>query len=93
MHRLLLITVISIFVSTPSAVGEIKPRLDVPQPFSPEESIQSFHLSEGFQIQLVASVPNLADLLGIDFDSQCLATGDLLVSEINHCPHRCKKLS
>jgi putative membrane-bound dehydrogenase-like protein len=51
-------------------------------PFSPEEALATFRLAEGFQIELVAAEPDVADPVAMAFDPQ----GQLYVVEMIDYP-------
>lgn len=51
-------------------------------PFSPQKALQTFRLPEGFQIEVVASEPDIADPVALAFD----ARGRLFVLEMSDYP-------
>ena len=51
-------------------------------PYAPRQAVQTFHLPQGFQIQLVASEPQIADPVAMAFDAQ----GRLFVLEMGDYP-------
>src|SRR5918912_50721 len=59
--------------------AEIRPAADAPKPKGPAESRRCFRLPEGFEVELVASEPLLAEPTGIAFDAQ----GRLFVCELH----------
>ncbi|MEO2037051.1 MAG: PVC-type heme-binding CxxCH protein, partial [Planctomycetaceae bacterium] len=60
-------------------MAQAPPRIHVVEdpPLSPEEQQRSFHLPEGFQIELVASEPGIVNPMNMNFD----AAGRLYVSQ------------
>lgn len=52
------------------------------QPLSPEEAIKSFKVESGFEIELVASEPDVVDPMALDFDEN----GRLYVVEMRYYP-------
>ena len=59
--------------------GQIQLATDAPKPLSPQESAKRFQLPEGFEIELVAAEPLLADPVAMAFD----ARGRIFVCEIH----------
>ena len=63
-----------------AALGQgIPAPTDAPKPNPPEQSARLFQLDPGFEIELVAAEPHLADPVAIDFD----ARGRIFVCEIH----------
>jgi putative heme-binding domain-containing protein len=52
---------------------------DAPKPSPPEQSVKLFKIEPGFEIELVAAEPHLADPVAMDFD----ARGRIFVAEIH----------
>ncbi len=81
MRRILpiLLVGICVLVTSLSSGQGIKLATDAPKAIPPEESVELFRVSEGFQVELVASEPHLADPTAIAFD----ARGRIFVAEIH----------
>ncbi len=62
-----------------SAVEPIKKRAGAPQPMSPEESLEHFHLPSDLQVEIVAAEPLVVDPSAMAFD----ARGRLFVCELH----------
>lgn len=67
------------FVLIACALGQVELATDGPEALSPGESARSFHLPEGFRIDLVASEPLIQAPSGVCWDEQ----GRLYVSELH----------
>jgi len=59
--------------------GEIPQATDTPKPNPPEQSVKLFRIEPGFEIELVAAEPHLADPVAMDFDTR----GRIFVCEIH----------
>jgi putative membrane-bound dehydrogenase-like protein len=55
---------------------------DIPPPLSPQEALAAFHVREGFQVELVASEPQVIDPVAFEWDAQ----GRLWVIEMRDYP-------
>src|SRR5579872_1520725 len=71
MLRTILTTfLVGVSVAATSAFLCAGPLVALTEPLTPQEQIQKFHLPPGFEIQLVASEPDIQKPMNLNFDSR-----------------------
>jgi putative membrane-bound dehydrogenase-like protein len=79
-------TLAALFLSLPCAAAFAQPVVATTEPLTPEKEIATFHLPPGFEIQLVATEPDVHKPMNLRFD----AAGRLLVTHSLEYPFAAK---